>query len=195
MILIGSTLYHARRELCLFRSRIDERWDELEGDLQARANLASELLELVDRTRPGVADKDFLAARNSLAGSLQQLRRATDRGAQVEGNLSVERALRLFTENLSAERRELADRRAAPGLGGVSDEMLAVEHRIALHRTAYNEAVQHFNTRLALFPANLAALVFGIQRYPHYVPTDIHDLMQMPPAPLEPPKKEGEIGR
>lgn len=191
----GFLLNGERAEINLLRSRIDTRWADLELDIRQRVALASELLELADRGRVGVPGKDFLALRNSLAGSLQGLVRATDRASMVEANLILERALRRFTDSLDAEQRDLANQRLLPGSRRVREEMLVVEHRVALHRTAYNEAVQRFNTHLALFPANFAAIVFGIKRYPHYMPTDTRDLVQLPRAPLAGLTEQGKRGK
>lgn len=192
----GFELNEERLRLDLLRDRIDTLWVGLEQDLQAKAALATELVEVVDRERSSVHGTDFVAARNSVAGSSQDLGRASDRAAAVEANLSLDRALRRFMDNLAREPMRLSGSRASPGVRRAQENILAAEHRVALHRTAYNEAVQHFNTHLALFPANFAGAIFGIKRYPYYMPTNIRDIVQLPPAPVPSPgADEGKSGK
>lgn len=194
----GWMLNEERVKLDSLRSQIDTRWDELEEDLRTKVIRVTELLEVVDRGRPRIHGTDFPAARNSLAGSAQNMGRAEGRAEAVEANLNLDRALRRFLVSLAAEPGRAAGVRGLPGLRRAQDDILAAEHRVALHRTAYNEAVQHFNTRLALFPANFAGAVFGIKRYPYYMPTNIRDIVQLPPAPMDTPgfdRGEGTSGK
>ena len=186
----GFQLNEERLRLDLLRDRIDTLWSDLEQDLQAKAALATELVEVVDRERPSVHGKDFVAARNSVAGCSQELGRASDRAEAVEANLSLDRALRRFMDSLAGESMRLSGSRASPGVRRAQENILAAEHRVALHRTAYNEAVQHFNTHLALFPANFAGTLFGIKRYPYYMPTNLRDIVQLPPTPVPVPRAE-----
>ncbi len=196
LALASFELNEERLRLDLLRDRIDTLWVGLEQDLQTKAALAAELVEVVDRERPSAHGKDFLAARNSVAGSSQDLSRAPDRAATVEANLSLDRALRRFLDSLAGEPMRLSGSRASLGVRRAQENILAAEHRVALHRTAYNEAVQHFNTHLSLFPANFAGAIFGIKRYPYYMPTNIRDIVQLPPAPSPAPGvEEGKSGK
>ena len=43
----------------------------------------------------------------------------------------------------------------------LQDELAGTENRIAIERRKYNEAVQRYNTDIALFPKNIAAGMFG----------------------------------
>lgn len=200
-VLAGSGLDAEREELDLHRNRIEERWEDLDQELRVRARLAGELAALPGETWPGVPARDFMTARNSLAGSIQVFGRARGREAAVEAGLSVERALDRFLKVLGAgattegdpERSAPAGLRRMPGPRAALDEIQAAEHRVAIRRTAYNEAIQQFNIRLALFPANLAAWIFGFERYPYYLPTDIRDTieMQRPPRDVETAEKGG----
>ncbi len=54
----------------------------------------------------------------------------------------------------------------------LQDELSGSENRIAVERRKYNETVQKYNTSIALFPANLAAGLFGFPRNDAYFKTD-----------------------
>ena len=50
----------------------------------------------------------------------------------------------------------------------LQDELAGTENRIAQERRKYNEAVQKYNTHIDLFPANIAASLFGFSRNDAY---------------------------
>ena len=54
----------------------------------------------------------------------------------------------------------------------LQDELAGTENRIAVERRKYNEAVQHYNTDISLFPANIVAGMFGFQRNDAYFKTE-----------------------
>ncbi|MCZ2154032.1 MAG: LemA family protein [Bryobacterales bacterium] len=191
-VFAGSSLDAEREELDTSRGRIEERWGDLNRDLQLRAGLAEELVGAFDKATRRPAGRDLVAARNSLTGSVSAFDRANGREAAVETSLSVERALSRFlrlveeepVSRVASDSSEPPGHEGPPGLRRALDELQVAEHRVAIRRTAYNEAIQQYNIRLALFPANLAARVFGFERYPYYLPTDIRDTIegQLPDA-------------
>lgn len=94
--------------------------------------------------------------------------------ALVEANAQLERSLQDFRVAAAAEP---AVRRDAD-LQRLLEEILAIENRIHQDRTEYNEAVQRYNVRLALFPANLAANLFRIRRHELYLPTELRSVAE-----------------
>lgn len=176
LLLAWLDLRDARIGLEIRRSEIDAAWRVLEQDLDARAILASELGMHARTAVVGSPGKEWTLARTGLDASLRTLNAAEERAAIVEANLQLDRALRRFVRSLQA----------APSLRGsadllrVQEQILAAENRLAQHRTAYNEAVQRFNTSRAIFPANIAARLYGIERDPRYLPTDLNASMTIP---------------
>ncbi|MCC7340087.1 MAG: LemA family protein [Bryobacterales bacterium] len=191
----GDMLLEEREKLDTLRRQIDASWDDLEQELQAKVVRVTDLLDVVDRARLRIHGMDFPAVRNSLAGSARNLGGARNREERVEANLNLDRALRRFMDSLASGGAGAGGPRALPGLRRAQEDILAVEHRVALRRTAYNEAVQHFNTHLALFPANFAGAVFGIKRYPYYMPTNIRDIVQLPATPPGAPETEAKADK
>ena len=53
----------------------------------------------------------------------------------------------------------------------LQDELSGTENRINVERRKYNEAVQKYNTDIALFPNNIAASLYGFQREDAYFKT------------------------
>jgi LemA protein len=54
----------------------------------------------------------------------------------------------------------------------LQDELAGSENRIAVERRKYNEAIQKYNTSIALFPNNIAASLFGFPRNDAYFKVD-----------------------
>ena len=54
------------------------------------------------------------------------------------------------------------------GFRQLQDELAGTENRMAVERRKYNEAVQHYNTDIELFPQNIAASLFGFHRNDAY---------------------------
>jgi LemA protein len=174
-------LRDARIGLEIRRSQIDAAWQLLQQDLDVRASLAAELGGHTRTAVVGSPGKEWNLAHTSLEASLRTLSAAQDRGGVVEANLQVDRALRRFVRALHT----------APSLRGSADlvrlqeQILSAENRLAQHRTAYNEAVQRFNTSRAIFPANIAARLYGIERDSRYLPTDLSPSMGSPVRPAQ----------
>lgn len=183
-LLLWLELRDARIDLEARQGRIEAAWGVLEQDLAARGALAEQLAEHGGLAVTGSPSKDWKSSRHQLQASLHALSEADGRAARVEANLRVERALRGFIHALQSETAVSA----TPEILRLQEQILAVEHRLAQHRTDYNEAVQRFNTSLAIFPANLAGHLYGIARDPHYLPTDLKAAVPVPPPnpPLPP---------
>jgi LemA protein len=54
----------------------------------------------------------------------------------------------------------------------LQDELAGTENRIAVERRKYNEALQRYNTSIALFPNNLVASMSGMARNDAYFQTE-----------------------
>jgi LemA protein len=166
VLIAAARLLGAKTELEVQREQIEVAWTKVAHDLDRRAEVLPRLLALVndEGQRP-----DLRRPSATLGRSLEIAREAPDRVKRIEANRKVEIALHDFQAAV------LADPQLArnPDIQRLLEEILAVENRIHQDRTEYNEAVQRFNTRLALFPSNVAATAFGIRRHDFYVTTDL----------------------
>ena len=55
--------------------------------------------------------------------------------------------------------------------GDLQDALKEAEYKIAIERRKYNEAVEHYNARTALFPNNVVASLSGFRHIDEYIPT------------------------
>lgn len=161
-LLFGAQLVGIRNQLVAEREAIRAAWSQVDVVLQRRADLIPNLVETV---------KGFAKQEQSVIDSVTEARAAL-LGARapaerIEANARLDSALGrllLVVENYP-------DLRSSENFLRLQDELAGTENRIAVERRKYNEAVQQYNTNIALFPNNIAASIFGFDRNDDYFET------------------------
>lgn len=164
----GERALEVRDQLVAQRQGIEAAWSKLEDDLEQRVETLPKLLDAVARS-PQVSRPSVTAPSRELARSLELVEKAEDRAGIIEANRKIEGSLAELLTAVTQYPHLSRDKE----LQQLLDETAAVDNHLHHDRTEYNEAVQRFNIRLALFPSNLVANLFGIQRHEFYVPTDL----------------------
>lgn len=162
-LVFGGSLIGARNELVTQREEVTAAFNQVEVVLQRRLDLIPNLVETV---------KGFAAQEQAVIDSVTEARAAM-MGAQspqerIAANQQLEGALgRLFVvvENYP-------ELKSNENFLSLQDELSRTENRIAVERRRYNEAVQTYNTNIALFPKNIAASLFGFAREDAYFTAD-----------------------
>jgi len=147
------------KQLSLERHDIDVRWDQLDKDMKARANLVASLMQPVkayDRQEQGVLSELAKASAALLASQTKQDEMAAN------GRLNSALA-RVFAA------RDHAGRLASDQT--LQDDLADAEQNIANDRADYNEAIQKYNTEILLFPQNVTAAAFHFRRDNAYFQT------------------------
>jgi LemA protein len=139
--------------------RLDEnantKWANVEADYQRRADLIPNLVATVQQYTDyeGSVLTEITAARSAWqsAGSPE-----SRQAAAGEMDSALARLLVVVENypNLKANENYLS----------LQDELAGTENRIKLSRTQFNEAVQQYNQRVRVFPANIVAGMFGFER-------------------------------
>ena len=162
VLILGRQCFTIHQSLVAQRDTIDRAWVEVDAALNHRADLVPDLVEAVTREAPGQAGKIRPAAEARTA-----LARAQGPREKIQANARLDTALAsllLLAENYpSLERgKEYAD---------LLDALKGAEYQIAVTRRKYNEAVEHYNTRLELFPDNLVASLSRLGKVDAYFQT------------------------
>ncbi len=158
-LVAGGKLMGIRNELVTQREAIKGAWASVDVALQRRADLIPNLVETVK----GFA-KQEKGIMEALANARAGLMSARTPQEKISANNELSGALgRLLVvvenyPNLKSDQNFLR----------LQDELAGTENRIAVERRKYNEAVQKYNTSIALFPNNIAAALFGFQRNDAY---------------------------
>ena len=155
----GSTFISHRNEMVRKREAINSAWAQVDVVLQRRADLIPNLVETVK----GVAGQeqkvfgDIAAARSALLNAKTPSDKIAANG-QLDGALG---RLLVIVENYP-------QLRSNENFMRLQDELAGTENRIAIERRRYNDAIQDYNTYIALFPNNIVASLSGFTRNDAY---------------------------
>jgi len=149
------------------RTLVDESWGGIDVELTRRHDLIPNLVETVQ----GYAAHERTVLENLTRAREAATAHRTDHPAQrQEFEETVGRAL---TEVL-ARVEAYPDLRASRNFLDLQDELTHTEDRIAAARRFYNGNVRAYNTRVATFPSNLVAAVFGFEAREFFEITDVN---------------------
>ncbi len=162
LIVFGS-VKGAYNDLATEREAIKAQWAQVDVALQRRADLIPNLVETVKgfAKHEETVFKDIADARSALLSA-----HTPQDKIQANGRLDTTLGRLLLLQESYPQLR------SNENFLRLQDELAGTENRIAVERRKYNEAVQHYNTDIALFPANLIASTFGFQPNDAYFKTD-----------------------
>lgn len=158
-LLAGLSMKGIYNELVTQREGITAQWQQVDVAIQRRADLIPNLVETVK----GFAKQE-----------LQVMQAVTDARAALLAARTPQERIAANQELDAAIGRLLVVVENYPQLKSnenflrLQDELAGTENRIAVERRKYNEAVQKYNTTIALFPNNLVASLFGFARNDDY---------------------------
>jgi len=162
-LIAGGKLVGIRNDLVAQREAINAAWAQVDVALQRRADLIPNLVETVK----GFA-KQEQAVINSVTEARAALLAARTREERIQANTQLDGAL----GRLLVVVENYPNIRSSENFLRLQDELAGTENRIAVERRKYNEAVQKYNTTIALFPNNIAASLFGFARNDAYFKTE-----------------------
>ncbi len=160
-IVLRSEYVGIRTGLIAERKSIDAVWTELNAAIESRADLVPGLAEAMQTEAP-----DLAGAIQSVTDTGKKLQGAQGRRARIEANTMLDMALGSLL--VRTERRPKLE--SSRKYEDLLDAMKESEYHIAVARRKYNEAVEHYNTRLALFPSNIVASLSGFDKIDAYMP-------------------------
>ena len=159
IMMVGGCLMGNYNRLVSGKEAVDQRWAQVNNQLQRRNDLIANLAETVKGTATqeqavfgAIAD-----ARARMAGA-----RTPEQG--IEAGRAMDSALgRLFVvvENYPQLRSNEA-------FVQLMDELAGTENRLATERMRYNQEVQGFNVLVKRFPTNLYATMFNYKEATYY---------------------------
>jgi len=134
--------------------QVEAAWSQVENQLQRRADLIPNLVEVVKgyaKHEKGVFD-DIANARAAMLGASSRADKIQT-GNQFEGAISKLMSLTENYPNLKAD----------ANFQRLMDELAGTENRLAVERKRYNEAVQQYNTDIRGIPGAWWAKIGGFQ--------------------------------
>lgn len=141
------------------REQVNQRWGQVDNQLQRRSDLIGNLVETVKGT--AIQEQEVFGqiadARARLAGA-----RTPEQG--IEAGRAMDSAL----ARLLVVIENYPQLRSNEAFLQLMDEIAGTENRIATERGRYNETVEGYNVQVKRFPTNVFAGMFGFQPAPYY---------------------------
>jgi len=161
-LLLGAKGMAVHKDLVSERRAIDADWTQVEAALEHRAAITQELTALVRAEAP-----EETAAIGALEEARKQLDSARGPQQKMQANGALDTALARLMLRVDAYRKLDKSKK----YGDLLEALKGAEYQIAVARRTYNEAVEHYNAAIELFPNNVVASVTRLGKVDAYFQT------------------------
>jgi len=162
-LMLGSSFISRRNQMAVKREAVNAAWAQVDVVLQRRADLIPNLVETV---------KGFAAQEQTVLGDIAKARSALLGAHSPAEKIAANGQLDSALGRLLVVVENYPQLRSNENFLRLQDELAGTENRIAVERRRYNEAVQDYNTFIALFPNSLVASMSGFARNDAYFKTE-----------------------
>jgi len=140
--------------LVQLRNAVKNAWSQIDVQLKRRYDLIPNLVETV---------KGYAGHEKETLERVIQARQAGIAASTVKDQQAAENMITGALRQLFALAEAYPNLKANENFLKLQEELASTENRIGFARQYYNDAVQTFNTRQEVFPANLVASMLGFQ--------------------------------
>lgn len=162
-LLFGSTYVSRRNQMAIKREAVNAAWSQVDVVLQRRADLIPNLVQTV---------KGFAVQEQTVFGDIANARAALMGARTPADKIAANGQLDSALSRLLVVVENYPQLKSNENFLRLQDELAGTENRIAVERRRYNEAVQDYNTYIALFPNSLIAGFAGFTRNDAYFKTE-----------------------
>src|SRR6266566_160163 len=162
-LILGSSYVGRRNQMAIKREAVNAAWAQVDVVLQRRADLIPNLVETV---------KGFAVHEEQVFGEIARARSALIGAKTPADKIAANGALDSALSRLLVITENYPQLKSNENFLRLQDELAGTENRIAVERRRYNEAVQDYNTFIALFPNSLVASMSGFTRNDAYFKTE-----------------------
>src|SRR5712664_3790147 len=163
VLMLGSWFIGIKNQMAVKREAVNAAWAQVDVVLQRRADLIPNLVETV---------KGFAAQEQTVFGDIAKARSALLGAHSPTDKIAANGQLDSALGRLLVVVENYPQLKSNENFLRLQDELAGTENRIAVERRRYNEAVQDYNTFIALFPNNLVASLSGFTRNDAYFKTE-----------------------
>jgi LemA protein len=161
-LLFGARCMTIRNDLVAERQTIGADWTQVDATLANRAAIVPELTNLVRSEAPSAAGA-IQAVNDARSG----LGAAHGRREKIRANARLDEALaRLMLLVETYPKLESGKK-----YGDLLEALKGADYQIAVARRKYNEAVEHYNAGIDLFPSNIVASLTHLGKIDAYFQT------------------------
>ena len=161
-LIFGVKCMSIHKDLVLERQAIDADWAQVDAALVHRASIVPELTGTVRAEAPSEA-----GAIGAVNDARNALTAAQGQHAKMQANARLDEALArlmLLVENYPKLE-------SSGKYGGLLEALKGADYQVAVARRRYNEAVEHYNAGIDVFPSNLVASLARLGKIDAYFQT------------------------
>ena len=147
--------------LVRLRNGVKNAWAQIDVQLRRRYDLIPNLVETV---------KGYAAHEKETFENVVKARQAGIDASSIKEQGQAENMITGALRQLFALSEAYPDLKANTNFLALQEELASTENKIGFARQYYNDAVQTFNTRQQMFPANMVARMMGFE------PSDFFEL-------------------
>jgi LemA protein len=154
IVVLGLWFIFVYNGLVRLRNAVKNAWAQIDVQLKRRYDLIPNLVETVK----GYAGHE----KETLERVVQARQRGID-ASTVKDQQEAENMITGALRQIFALSEAYPNLKANENFLALQEELASTENKIGFARQYYNDAVQEFNTRQEMFPANLVASMLGFQ--------------------------------
>jgi LemA protein len=154
IVLVGGWFVLTYNGLVQLRNAVKNAWSQIDVQLKRRYDLIPNLVETV---------KGYAGHEKETLERVIQARQAGIAASTVKDQQAAENMITGALRQLFALSEAYPNLKANENFLALQEELASTENKIGFARQYYNDAVQTFNTRQEMFPANLVASMLGFQ--------------------------------
>jgi LemA protein len=154
ILVVGLWFVITYNGLVTLRNQVKNAWSQIDVQLKRRYDLIPNLVETV---------KGYAAHEKETFERVIQARQAGIQASTVKDQQAAENMITGALRQLFALAEAYPNLKANENFMRLQEELASTENKIGFARQYYNDAVQQFNTRQEMFPANLVASMLGFQ--------------------------------
>ncbi len=159
LMMVGGCLVGNYNRLVTGKETVDQKWAQVDNQLQRRNDLIGNLAETVK----GTATQE-----QSVFGAIADARAKMAGARTPEEGIEAGRAMDSALGRLLVVVENYPQLRSNEAFVQLMDELAGTENRLATERMRYNDEVRGFNVLVKRFPTNLYAAMFNFKEATYY---------------------------
>ena len=163
LLFMGGKYAGVHNELVAQQEAIRAQWAQVEGALQRRADLISNLVATV---------KGFAGHETEVFKNISDARAALAGGRTPQEKIAANDQLNGAISRLLVVVENYPQLKSSENFLHLQDDLSNTENRVNVERRKYNEALQSYNAAIEVFPNNIVASMSGIARNDAYFKTE-----------------------
>lgn len=152
--LIGVMIIVDHNSLVTLRKRTQNAWSQIEVQLQKRYDLIPNLVETV---------KGYTGHELTILQRITEIRSSSENAKTLNEKANEESEISTALRSIMAVAENYPELKSNENFILLQTQLNDIESKIVFSRQFYNDIVTRYNTKLELFPSNIAAAMFGFK--------------------------------